>query len=477
MPLFIKGDAVAEKPGRWCVEVKGMPDQISLHSRSLAVISSPQDDGNCEECWICMEANNGVRRLGCACRGAAGFAHLACQMQHASHLQEQRRSEGGPGGAVKAWYRCVTCRQDYHGKLGLDMAYEAAHQGGMDFPEADLPNMTVIDWMKQPNIAAAVEGNNWMMRQRALAHLLTGMARYKEAEAIYRKVSKAGAAVPSNIALGLFYNDYEWEVACSFAQCLRLQGKYPEAIQLFQQYLDGYKKRAKDKAWLKFKGTIKVNDAGYVEGQSDLATALTFNGQLKEAEEMYRSVLKTMDRLYPQKDDLRKLITLGCLGALLNDKLKRFAEAEVIFRRIHTIRKQVLGSNHVDTMLMAMNIGVSLTCQKKLAAAVALHRKTHDSASKALGKQHPLTLTFAWHLGEGLVRHGGQIDSSATAKGEVLVREGMELLHQTYKKQLIVCPANLETQNTGDFIQHIEGIQKQYNWTVLQAAVYWLKRN
>lgn len=446
-----------------------MPDQISLHSRSLTVISSPQDDGSCKECWICMEANSGVRRLGCACRGAAGFAHLACQIQHASHLQEQRRSEGGPGGAVEAWYRCVTCRQAYHGKLGLDMAYEAARQGGMDFPEADLPNMNVIDWMKQPNIATAMDGNNWLDRQGALANSLQEMARYKEAEAIYRKVAKAGAALPPNVYHGLFYNDYEWSVGSGFANCMHLQGKYPEAIQLFQQVLDGYKERTKDKAWLKYNGsTIKVDDAGYAACQHGLATALTFNGQLKEAEEMYRSVLKSMDRLYPQKDDLRKLTTLGCLGALLNDKLKKFAEAEVIFRRIYTTRKQVLGSNHVDTLTMAMNIGVSLTRQNKLAAAVALHRKTHGSASKSLGKQNSFTLMFASHLGQGLVCHGGQIDSSA--KGEALIREGMELLQQTYTKQLIVCPANRETENTAHFIQKFDEIQKQHNLTAIQAA-------
>jgi hypothetical protein len=60
-----------------------------------------------QSCFICMDgaAEEGLVR-GCACRGAAGVAHVSCLARQAQVVAER---------TFDRWYTCGLCEQRYHG--------------------------------------------------------------------------------------------------------------------------------------------------------------------------------------------------------------------------------------------------------------------------------------------------------------------------------------------------------------------------
>lgn len=76
--------------------------------------------------------------------------------------------------------------------------------------------------------------------------------------------------------------------------------------------------------------------------KSDLAAALQGNGQLEEAEKMFRTTLKAMKRVLP-KSDAYILTTRNNFATLLNDALGKHAEAEAMYRGVLAIQLQMLG--------------------------------------------------------------------------------------------------------------------------------------
>ena len=88
-------------------------------------------EGAC--CWICLhegpdEEGGALLRGGCACRGEAGWGHVACVAKHAV---KQWQAPRGTGGRTDGWKRCPTCKQPYKGpmRLGLAQAWSARVAG------------------------------------------------------------------------------------------------------------------------------------------------------------------------------------------------------------------------------------------------------------------------------------------------------------------------------------------------------------
>ena len=71
-------------------------------------------------CYICLDGDRKSSKLmrGCACRGeSAGFVHLECLEDHAMSKEES----GSPQSMQDAWLRCMNCKHNFEGALGLDM--------------------------------------------------------------------------------------------------------------------------------------------------------------------------------------------------------------------------------------------------------------------------------------------------------------------------------------------------------------------
>jgi len=78
------------------------------------------EDTKDQTCYICMEgaAEEGLVR-GCACRGAAGVAHVSCLARQAKILVAEAEERDLDDEAVQArwdrWNTCRLCEQRYHG--------------------------------------------------------------------------------------------------------------------------------------------------------------------------------------------------------------------------------------------------------------------------------------------------------------------------------------------------------------------------
>lgn len=60
-------------------------------------------------CWVCCESAPPLLATGCACRGSAGLAHLACLVEAARH-------------SVQLWTTCPTCTQEFTGEVDVGLA-------------------------------------------------------------------------------------------------------------------------------------------------------------------------------------------------------------------------------------------------------------------------------------------------------------------------------------------------------------------
>jgi hypothetical protein len=80
------------------------------------------DDTAGQTCYICLDgdAEEGLVRM-CACRGAAGFAHVSCLARQAKILMDQAEERNLRGNEFDAkwerWHKCGLCGQEHHGAV------------------------------------------------------------------------------------------------------------------------------------------------------------------------------------------------------------------------------------------------------------------------------------------------------------------------------------------------------------------------
>lgn len=93
-----------------------------FRQRNLTVVAAAFTGGR--ECYICLCADGSVISLGCACRGAAGSAHLGCAVEAAVHAEEQCQQQTG----MLSWCTCALCHQDYTGPMQMGLAKEGVRR-------------------------------------------------------------------------------------------------------------------------------------------------------------------------------------------------------------------------------------------------------------------------------------------------------------------------------------------------------------
>jgi hypothetical protein len=67
-------------------------------------------------CFICLETSPPPIRMGCACRGDTGLAHIGCLVRAAESQATHRGLEG--------WWECRTCKQSFTGAVQRGLAEE-----------------------------------------------------------------------------------------------------------------------------------------------------------------------------------------------------------------------------------------------------------------------------------------------------------------------------------------------------------------
>ena len=96
-------------------------DQVDQRYTEAVVtaVSACAVDTAGQTCFICMDGagDEGLVR-GCACRGAAGFAHVSCLARLA-----QVAVERGTGPGWDRWHECGLCEQEYHGVVACALGW------------------------------------------------------------------------------------------------------------------------------------------------------------------------------------------------------------------------------------------------------------------------------------------------------------------------------------------------------------------
>ena len=117
--------------GRQCVAVsrgtlrRGLTTLQQLEQRSWSLCTllarenererCPWRQGEDGVCFICLDTSPSPIQSGCACRGAAGLAHLSCRVEAAEALVEQTQSP-------EWWWTCQTCKQQFTGEMRNGLA-------------------------------------------------------------------------------------------------------------------------------------------------------------------------------------------------------------------------------------------------------------------------------------------------------------------------------------------------------------------
>ena len=303
----------------------------------------------CEEapsCTICLDGGDAPLPMqrGCACRGDAGLAHVACQARAAAHK--------GAGGWNQAWAVCPTCGQPYTGGMQLGLAHEAVRQLEKRGPEDDdclCARRNLCDALMD---AGDLGGAGVLLR---------------EVLAIRRRVWGRTDPATRN-------------TACVLAIVLKRQGHHAGAVALYREFLAATPAEEQE-------------SESTLAAKGNLAIALSAMGDHAEAEALLRGVHATKERLHGP-DDARTLTTAVQLGAALQRQGKD-AEAEAIHRPALAAQRHVLGPDHPRTLTAASNLALCLFTQGQHAEAEELLRGVLAAEQRTKGPNHAATLQTA----------------------------------------------------------------------------------
>ena len=298
------------------------------------------DEAAC--CVICLDSSPPPIQSGCACRGDAGLAHVACRVKAAESQAAEKQG--------CAWWECQTCKQAFTGAMQLGLA------------EA---RFTKVRGREQ-------EDGEWQMAASMMAHALGIQGRYGEAEQLYRKV----LAVQRR-ELGAEDADTLTTVI-ELAGTLQQQGKLAEAEMMYREVLEA----STAGSWLPASQFVLVPG-------SKLANYLREQGKLVEAEEWLRDVLAWQRTRGAEGHDT--LITIGFLAKCLSDK-GRHAAAEQMQRELLAVQKRVLGTEHPSTLITAGDLAGSLSCRGRHAEAEKMYQGVLTIQGRVLGAEHHRSL-------------------------------------------------------------------------------------
>ncbi len=130
-------------------------------------------------------------------------------------------------------------------------------------------------------------------------------------------------------------------------------------------------------------------DRQIVEADSlnNLAQTYSAQGKYAEAELLYRRVLSLQERaLGPDHPDVT--MSLNNLGEISYYQSK-YAEAETLFKRSLAIQDKTLGSDHPDVATSFNNLAIIYDDQGKYAEAESLYKRSLAIQEKALRPDHP----------------------------------------------------------------------------------------
>ena len=167
-----------------------------------------REDDRPLHCHVCLDGNDeaegGGGQLvhgGCGCRGSAGFAHLPCLIEAATH---NPAADSWSMHGSMCWSTCPTCRQRYTGPASLGLARARDRQGSTSETKINLANAlsefsaTMREWAEARRLYEEVVAGftaqlgpahvDTLATKNNLALLLMQMGERAEARRMYEEV-------------------------------------------------------------------------------------------------------------------------------------------------------------------------------------------------------------------------------------------------------------------------------------------------
>ena len=313
-------------------------------------------------CTICLDGGDEpvpIQR-GCACRGDAGLAHVACLAEAAARKA---------GGQHVGWSQCTTCGQQYTGAMELGLQRELVHRLRTR-PRHDLGRL-------------CAEGN--------LGNALRELGQLAEAADVLARVlrtMKRAYGEDNASTLG---------TASMLAVTYRHQGKLAEGEKLLVWVLEA---------------NTRLNGKEHpdtLDATTNLANIYSKQDRLAEAEELQVEALRANTRVH----GIEHLATMNATTNLATTygEQGKHADAEELRTGVLAVSRRVLGAEHPTTLHCAGNLAFSYTQQGRLAEAEELQVDTLEACRRVQGAAHPDTLRTASDLAHTYGKQGRDADA------------------------------------------------------------------
>ena len=171
----------------------------------------------------------------------------------------------------------------------------------------------------------------------------------------------------------------EAQANAEFAQVIQAQGDAARAIEMLRQ------------AESRFAEMLSTSDPDALDGiRYNLAYALLFTGQFKEAETRLRAVVADETaRLGPKHP--QTLYSIKALGQSLH-RQGRLDEALQFYQMVHAERRQIYGTEHPATLNSATQLASAYSSLKRPAEAEPILRETLAARDQRGEQAHPQTI-------------------------------------------------------------------------------------
>ena len=149
-----------------------------------------------------------------------------------------------------------------------------------------------------------------------------------------------------------------------------------------------------------------ADDVNALVDALNLSMALRDQGKCREAEAVLRDTLERMKRVLGPEHKLA-LITAKGLAAAVGSQGK-YAEAEPLLRDTLATQHRVHGYGHYNTLQTCRDLVTLLSSTRRYSEAEELSRGALAQARRTLGPEHPVTLDIAYVLGDALAGQQGK---------------------------------------------------------------------
>ena len=215
------------------------------------------------------------------------------------------------------------------------------------------------------------EHKDTLNTNRKLAWILEDQGKFEEALKLFENVLEGQTRT-----LGLDHTDTLLTTK-GLASVLRNQGKLEEALTLFERVLEGQ--------------TLALGPDHHdvLNSTNALACLLYAQKKYEEAKTLYGHVVERQTRnLGPDHEDT--LNTTNNLASAL-DYLEKKEEALKLYERVVEGHTRTLGAGHMHTLMSTMNLAGSLYNFGKKEEAKKMFARGLEASTQSLGPDHPLT--------------------------------------------------------------------------------------